>query len=86
MKDLKGQLREWGIEVDTLKARAEQAGAGARAEIDRRIEVLRGKQTEASSKLQELMRGSGSAWDDIARGFQKAVRDVQKALDNVNPR
>ncbi|MDX9972212.1 MAG: hypothetical protein RBU21_04375 [FCB group bacterium] len=78
---MKSNLKEWGIEIDTLKAKADKAGAGMRTEINRQIEMLHAKQQEASTRLQHLMEATGPAWRDLSRGIERAVRDLRTSLE-----
>jgi hypothetical protein len=79
--NMKDSLKEWGIEIDTLRARADKASAGVRTELYRQIEVLRGKQQEVSTRLQHLMDATGPAWHDFARGIERAVRDLRSSVE-----
>jgi hypothetical protein len=80
---MKGRLKEWGIEIDTLKARADKAGAGMRTEINHQIEMLRQKQHEASTRLQGLVEATGPAWRDLSRGIERAVRDLRTSVEKT---
>jgi predicted nucleic acid-binding Zn-ribbon protein len=81
MDSMKEQLRDWGIEIDTLRARADKASESARAEIMRRIENLRGMERDAAAKLQDLVKAGMPAWDDLAKGVERTVHEIRTRLE-----
>lgn len=83
---MKSQLQSWGIEIDTLRKRADEVSAGARAEIQRQIKQLMTQQSEATTKMQEMVQSHGLAWADIARGIDRAFHDVRSALEGAAAR
>ena len=48
------QLKEWGVEIALLNAKADKARAEVKIEYYKTIETLQGKQEAARKKLQEL--------------------------------
>lgn len=82
----KHQLDEMKDEIDKLKKKAEQAGAGAQAEIEKQLIILKSKQQEAKQKLGELQQRSGDAWDDLKIGVDIAWQDLKEAIGSASER
>ena len=48
------QLDEWDVEVDKLKAKASGVSADAQLDLNKQIEVLKGKIEKGKTKLAEI--------------------------------
>jgi CheY-like chemotaxis protein len=85
-KKMEAQLKEWGSQINLLKAKAEKSKVGARVTYLKQVEELRRKQKSAKEKLREL-RGSGDeAWEDFKGGVEEAVKDLKTALKRAAAR
>lgn len=80
------QLKEWTVNIDVLKAKADKAKADARLKYKEQIENLRVKQEVALEKLQELKDSGGEAWEEITGGVDKALEDLKKAFSRARSR
>jgi len=76
---VEAQLKKWGVELEELKAKAAKATAGAKAELNKQIEILKARQDVAQKKLKELKAASGEAWKDVKTGLEKTVADLKEA-------
>jgi nucleotide-binding universal stress UspA family protein len=77
---VEAQLKEWGTEIDILKAKAEKAKAEAKIKYYERIQDLRAKQESLGQKLQELKGPGGEAWEEVKTGVDQAVKDLKEAF------
>jgi nucleotide-binding universal stress UspA family protein len=77
---VESQLKEWGTEIDILKAKAEKAKAEAKIKYYERIKDLRAKQESLGLKLQELKGSGGEAWEEVKTGVDKAVKELKEAF------
>lgn len=77
------QLKEWDAEIEKLEAKAQGAGADAKAEIQKKIQELQDKKKAAQSKLEEAKEASEEAWEDLKSGAEKAFEDMKGAFKNA---
>lgn len=85
-KDMEARLSALGAELDKLKARANEVGAGAREQYEERMAALRSQMANAQEHLRELQQSSGEAWDSLKSGFEKAWNDLQQAVAQARER
>jgi len=69
---LEEQLKEWGVDIEKLKLRANKTRADAKTEIDREIATLRAKLNEAQKKLVELKTAGDAASVEMRKGVENA--------------
>lgn len=74
------QLKEWGIDLEKLKARAEKAEGDARVEFDRQAQTLRPMMSQAQAKLVELRKAGGEASVEMLKGVDSAFTELKKAF------
>ena len=82
-KKMESQLKEWSAKIDGLRARAERASADIQIEYYEQIDTLRTKQEAAQSKLQELKRAGGNAWQDLKAGVETVWKELRNTMDNA---
>jgi hypothetical protein len=80
---LEEQLKEWGVDLEKLKLRANKVRADAKTEIDREIATLRAKLNEAQKKLVELKTAGGAASVEMRKGVENAWVEMKKAFENA---
>jgi nucleotide-binding universal stress UspA family protein len=86
VEKMEAQLKEWGGEIDVLKAKAEKSKAEVKIAYLKQIEELKKKQASVKKNLREL-RGSGDeAWEDFKGGVEDAVKDLKRALKRAASR
>jgi nucleotide-binding universal stress UspA family protein len=80
VEKMEAQLKEWGIQIDLLKAKAEKSKAEVKIKYLEQIQELKNKQEAAKHRLRQL-RGSGDeAWADFKEGVDNALGDLKKSL------
>ena len=80
---LEEQLKEWGVDLEKLKSRANKARADAKAEIDREITSLRARLNEAQKKLAELKTAGDAASVEMRKGVENAWVELRKAFESA---
>ncbi len=77
---LSAQLKEWGIQIDKLKEKAEKGTAELKIAIDKEIVVLNKMMKDAQQKLHEIKGKTGPAWQAFAEGANKAWNDLGEGV------
>ena len=86
VRKMHSKLDLWSAEIDKLSAKADQAGAEARAEYHKHIDELRAKKAAAQHKLEEFKQTSEGAWEDVKTGVELAWDAMGEAVDSVKSR
>lgn len=86
IRKMHAKLDQWSNEIDALTAKADQAGAQARSEYHKHIEILHGKRDLARNKMEELQKSAAGAWEDMKAGVEMAWDAVGEALDSARSR
>ncbi len=85
-KKIEAQLKEWKIDIDKMKAKADKADAEAKLEYYKQIEDLRTKQEAAQKKLTELKSTGEAAWEDLKAGIDLAWSSLGEAVKSAKSR
>lgn len=80
---LKDKLDEWDADIDELEARAQNAKAELKYELEDQITSLKLKRDIAKLKLSEIKDASEEAWEDIKAGAEEAWSDVKDAMEKA---
>jgi chromosome segregation ATPase len=80
---LEEQLKEWGVDLEKLKSRANKARAEAKSEIDREVASLRTRLNEAQKKLAELKTAGDAASGEMRKGVENAWVELRKAFESA---
>ncbi len=70
---------EGEAEIDTLKAEARKASAGARSKLERQIQAMEARWKVAERQLHDLKAAGGEAWKDLRSALDNAVEDLKQA-------
>ena len=73
---LQAKLDEWQAGIKMLEARAAQADAELKLEIDNEIGRLHERQQKARKRLEELRDSSEDAWEHLKAGVEQAFHDM----------
>jgi nucleotide-binding universal stress UspA family protein/archaellum component FlaC len=86
VQKMEAKLKDWGGEIDVLKAKAEKSKAEAKIAYLKQIQEVKKRQESVKKNLREL-RGSGDeAWADFKGGVEDAVKDLKRALTRAASR
>jgi hypothetical protein len=77
------QLRQWGVRLDELVARAEEAGAKAKIDHRKRIDDLKVKYQVARSRLDELRAAGSEKWEIFKNGVERAWSELEVAFKKL---
>lgn len=67
-------------ELETLTSHVAALAEEARAEWNEKLAALNAKRAEAETKLNEIRKSSGEAWEHLRDGAQNAWDELQKAV------
>jgi predicted nucleic acid-binding Zn-ribbon protein len=81
--EMETKLQHLGTELDTLKAKADQATAEAKLEIDKHIQELTAKQEELKQRLADLKTSTDEAWETLKTGVQNAWDELTEAFEEA---
>ena len=76
MSDIDAQIKQ-------LEAQMSRDASATKADAQRQMKELKGKQAETSKKLDELGKASASSWDATKHSFAEAYKDLQKSYDKA---
>lgn len=81
--EMESQLKDWGAKLDELKAKADQAGADAEANLNQKIEELTAKRDEMAQNLENLKNSSDEAWESMEAGLKSAWEEIGKSFEEA---
>ncbi len=77
---MSAQLKVWEAQINLLEAKAKKVGAGLKVKHAEEMRDLRAKQLAASSKMKELDKATGEAWDQTKLTADKIWEDLKTGL------
>jgi predicted RNase H-like nuclease (RuvC/YqgF family) len=80
---LEARLKEWGIDLERFRAKADETKGKAKAEREREVAALRAKLNEAQKKLEELKKTGDAASGDLKKGVENAWAELKKAFESA---
>ncbi len=86
IQKLHARLDQWNDKIDKLRAKADKAEAGVRAEYNKQMEYLQEKRKVAEAKLAEMREAGGDAWEDLKIGVGMALDAVEEAIKSASSR
>ncbi len=83
VETLEAQLKEWGIDLETFRARAGRTKTKAKVKLDNEVAALRTKMDEAHKKLEELKKAGDAASGELKKGVENAWAELKKTFDSA---
>ena len=83
VETLETQLKEWGIDLERFRAKADKTKDKAKAELEGEVAALRAKLNEAQKKLEELKKTGDAASGELKKGIENAWAELKKAFDST---
>jgi len=74
------QLKHWAASLEQLIARAEKAGAEAKADLHGQIEELKTRQHVAQTRLAALTAAGHDKWEILKAGVDSACSELEAAF------
>jgi hypothetical protein len=71
------RLREWGVRLDELIARADQAGTIAQAEYHQGVDDMKVKFRTAQARINDLKTAGDDKWETFKTGMEIAWKDLE---------
>ncbi len=82
-KNLQAQMDDCSLELDKLKAKADQAEADMQLKYYEEIEKIRDKKKNVDKKLDELKSASEEAWEDLKEGIEIAWVSLESGFQSA---
>src|SRR5262245_21756670 len=79
----KKAMSDLDVKIKELEAQVGRDTSAAKADAQRQLEELKGKQAETAKQLDELGKASAQSWDATKQGFADAYKDLQKSYDKA---
>jgi lipid II:glycine glycyltransferase (peptidoglycan interpeptide bridge formation enzyme) len=80
VQKMKQQLDQWNAEAAKWEAKAKEAQASMKAEYEKQLNQLHSRRDEAMYQLKLLQNASASAWQDMMKGSDQALKSMQEAF------
>jgi hypothetical protein len=80
---MEAELRQWGVKLDKLMAKAEAAGTEVKSDYRKGVEDLKGKYKVAQSKFTESKAAGGAKWGILKTGLEAAWNDLEAAFKKM---
>lgn len=77
------QLGEWKAQAERFKAGAQQLEVQAKAQFDKNLELLRGKQAEAWDHFQKMKEAHEGTWVQTKAHLEKAGEEIKAAVEQL---
>ena len=83
VQKMKEQLDQWNAEAAKWEARAKEAQASMKSEYEKQLNMLHSRRDEAMYQLKLMQGASASAWEDMIKGSDQAVKAMQEAFNRA---
>lgn len=83
VQKLKAQLDQWNAELSAWEAKARGAQADAKLEYDKQLQRLRDHREQTLYQMKLVQNASLEAWQDLARGADRAWQAMQDAFSRA---
>ena len=80
---MEAELRQWGVKLDKLLAKANAAGTEVKGDYRKGVEDLKGKYKVAQSKFADSKAAGGAKWGILKRGLEAAWNDLEAAFKKL---
>jgi hypothetical protein len=79
----KKAMSDLDVKIKELEGQLGRDASAAKADAQRQMKELKGKQAETAKKLDELGKASAQSWEATKQGFADAYKDLQKSYDKA---
>jgi nucleotide-binding universal stress UspA family protein len=80
---IEAQLKEWSVEIDELKARAERSKVELKMKYRKQIEDLSVQKEALEKKLQEFKESGEEPWEHLKAGIEKGFGELKDSIDST---
>jgi len=78
------RLRQLGLRLDRLVAKADEAGPEATSDYRQQIDRIREKHAVARGKMKAFRDANGEKWENFKGGVEIACHDLENAFKAVS--
>ena len=79
------QLKLWDAKLDVLVAKIKVAGAMAKIEHRKQVDVIKAKRAQAQAKFDEFKAAGSEKWDSFKAGLEVVWNDLEAAFNEFKP-
>ena len=83
LEDGRKLMREIDTKIKGLEDKAAQSSGDAKASYERSVADLKVKREQASTKLDDMGKATGSAWNATKDGFADAYKELHESVDKA---
>jgi chromosome segregation ATPase len=83
VETLEARLKEWGIDLEKFRAKANNTKDKTKAGLEREVAALQAKLNETKKKLEELKKADEAASAELKKGIENAWAELKKAFDSA---
>lgn len=83
LEKMEAQLKQWRAEVDKLTAKAQEAKADAKIDLERQATELKTKYEDARKRFDELKQAGEDTFAKMREQFEARVREFSSAFDRA---
>jgi hypothetical protein len=83
---LEARLKEWGIDLEKFRAKANKNKDTTKAGLERDVAALQAKLNEAKKKLEDLKKADYAASAELKKGIENAWAELKEAFDSATAR
>lgn len=79
---LSRKLKNWEADMDRFEKNVQRLTA----DLQRRVDELKGRRNHARKRTGALLHNSSEAWTELKDGAEEAMRDLRKAVKRARSR
>jgi phage host-nuclease inhibitor protein Gam len=83
IEKLEAKLKEWTVDFDKLKEKAESSEAKIKEEYHKKIEDLRPRIEDIKKRIQKLTEASEGSWEELKSGTDKVWQEMKSAIEKA---
>ena len=80
---MEAQLRNWGVKIDKVVAKAAAAGSEVKTDYHKGVEDLKAKYKVAQSKFADAKAAGSAKWEIFRTGLESAWSDLESAFKKL---
>lgn len=86
VEKMHAQIDAVDARIKELTAKAENAKADARIEMQRKLDELREKRRQIDDRMDSLKNASEASWNDVKGGFERAWGELRSSVEHAAQR
>ncbi len=83
LEKLEAQLKEWGVDLEKFKAKADTTKEERKAEHEKEVAALQAKLNEAQKRLAEFKQKGSAASGELKKRVEDAWAGFKKAYESA---